>query len=88
MGEAPTARSRLRTCGRGFGKRPGTHRFEHDRDALRACSPWKICASNAERRHSVGSSRGARGGDTASSPEDQRRSAPSVKVELRLLEAV
>ena len=80
--------SRLRRCGRSFGGRAGTHRFEHDRGTLRACNPWKICASNAERTHRVGLSRGARGGDAASSPEDQRCSAPSVKVELGLLEAV
>eukprot|EP00966_Prymnesium_polylepis_P192121 4452218-Prymnesium_polylepis.1 len=80
-------------CGMGGSRRgAGTHRFEHDRDALRACSPRHNRASKAERTHRVGSSRGARRGDTRTrllfSPEDQRRSGPSAKLELPPLEAV
>ena len=83
-----TTSTRLRTCGRCLSGRAGTHRFEHDRYQLRACSPVQTCASKAERVYRVGSRRGARGGALASSPEDQRRTGPSAKLELRLLEAV
>jgi hypothetical protein len=82
-----TTSTRLRTCGRCLSGRAGTHRFEHDRYQLRACSPVQTCASKAERVYRVGSRRGARGGALASSPEDQRRTGPSAMVELLLSEA-
>ena len=80
--------SRLRSCGRGFGGRAGTHRSEHVQCELRARSLVQTCASKAERVRGSVRDTVHEEAMLASSTVDERRSSSKTKVALPLPEIV
>ena len=80
--------SRLRSCGRGFGGRAGTHRSEHVQYELRARSLVQTCASKAERVRGSVREKVHEEAMLASSTVDERRSSSKTKVALPLSEIV
>ena len=80
--------SRLRSCGRGFGGRAGTHRSEHVQYELRARSLVQTCASKAERVRGSVRDTVHEEAMLASSTVDERRSSSKTKVALPLSEIV